>query len=256
VSDRAVRAAVHLHSDWSDDGSWPIERIVQAFSRRHYRVLVMTEHSRGWTDDIYRRYTECCEHVSTPDLLVVPGIEYNDPDNRIHVQVWGDVPFFGSAPSVGDLLHHVTASQGVAVLAHPWRREAWRHIEPEWLDHFSGIELWNRKYDGWAPSEAAADLIDRAGISAFAGLDFHTARQFFPLSLNLDLGSDANSGPTTEAVLRSLRTGRFVAQFMGRDIAAVATGVPRRVAGGAESVRRVLARGARTSQKALARGRT
>ena len=232
MSDRAVRAAVHVHSDWSDDGSWPIERIVQAFRRRRYRVLVMTEHSRGWTDDTYRRYTESCARVSTPDLLVVPGIEYNDPDNRIHVLVWGDVPFFGSTPSVGDLLRHVTASQGVAVLAHPWRRDAWRHIEPAWLDHFSGIELWNRKYDGWAPSQAAADLIERTGLPAFAGLDFHSARQFFPLSLNLDLASDADDGPTTEAVLRSLRTGSFVPEFISRDITALATGMPRRMAGG------------------------
>jgi hypothetical protein len=191
--------------------------------------------------------------VSEPDLLVVPGIEYNDPDNLIHVLVWGDVPFFGSTPSIEDLLHRVTASKGVAVLAHPWRREAWRHVEPAWLDHLSGIELWNRKYDGWAPSQAAAALIERAALPAFAGLDFHTARQFFPLSLSLDLESDANDALTTEAVLRSLRTGRFVPQLMGRDIAALAGGVPRRMAGGAESVRRVLARGARTSQNALAR---
>jgi hypothetical protein len=244
---------VHLHSEWSDDGSWPIERMVQAFRRRHYRVLVMTEHSRGWTDGTFRRYSEACARVSTPDLLVVPGIEYNDPDNLIHIMVWGDVPFFGSTPSIDDLLHHVTDCQGVAVLAHPWRREAWRRVEPAWLDHLSGIELWNRKYDGWAPNQAAADLIRRAGLPAFAGLDFHTARQFFPLSLNLDLETDPNDGPTTEAVLRSLRAGRFVPQFMGRDMATLASGVPRRMAGGAESVRRVLARGARTSQNALAR---
>ena len=43
-----IRAAVHVHSEWSYDGSWPLTRIATAFSRRGYRAVLMAEHDRGF----------------------------------------------------------------------------------------------------------------------------------------------------------------------------------------------------------------
>ncbi|MGH9689377.1 MAG: hypothetical protein ACRD5K_20115, partial [Candidatus Acidiferrales bacterium] len=67
-----------------------------------------------------------------------------------------------------------------------------------------GIELWNRKYDGWAPSRTAPALIDSSGAVPFVGLDFHTWRQSFPLAMALDLDGSI----TEETVLACLRSRR------------------------------------------------
>ena len=44
---KMLRAAAHVHSDWSDDGAWSLDAIARSFRRRHYDVVLMCEHSRG-----------------------------------------------------------------------------------------------------------------------------------------------------------------------------------------------------------------
>ncbi len=128
---------------------------------------------------------------------MVPGIEYSDAANRVHVLVWGPVPFLGENLATIEMLEAVRASQGVAVLAHPSRKNAWQSFTPEWADKLLGIEVWNRKYDGWAPSETAPTLL--AGVDAipFVGLDFHSQRQSFPLTMALELETQITEGSDT-----------------------------------------------------------
>ena len=44
-----ARAVAHVHSQWSYDASWSLSRIAAVFSRMHYSVVLMSEHSRGFT---------------------------------------------------------------------------------------------------------------------------------------------------------------------------------------------------------------
>ena len=125
----------------------------------------------------------------------------------VHVAVWGHVPFFGSAPDIGELLRRVAATDGISVLAHPWRREAWRRFEPSWAQELTAIEIWNRKYDGWAPNRLAVEMGRRERLGEFVALDFHTRRQFFPLAVALRVDSDAR--PDRDAVYSALRAGAF-----------------------------------------------
>lgn len=67
-----------------------------------------------------------------------------------------------------------------------------------------GIEIWNRKYDGWSPSRAALGLLaEDPRLVPFVGPDFHTARQFFPLGMNLEVDA-----LTARDVYDALRAGR------------------------------------------------
>jgi hypothetical protein len=91
---------------------------------------------------------------------------------------------------------------------------AWSVLEPRWAELLLGIELWNRKYDGWAPSATAPALLNSGSLVPFVGLDFHTNRQMFPLAMVLD-----TEGEITDAsVLRSLRSRRCRAQAFGQAI--------------------------------------
>ncbi len=238
----AVRAASHLHSDWSDDGSWALSDLAAGLAARGYDVLLMTEHSRGWTPERWRDFRAACAETSSERGLVVPGIEYNDPDNVVHVLVWGDVPFYGPTPDIGAMLPRVRADGGVAVLAHPWRRKAFERVGEDWYAHLTAVELWNRKYDGWAPNRDAAAMAEAHDLPAFAGLDFHRSNQFFPLSVEIEATTPVSDGLTAGAVVAALRARRFTSRYKARPAEALVDGVAGQAAHGAEAARRVARR--------------
>jgi len=208
-----VPAVCHIHSTWSYDGKWPLDALARRFSSRGYRVVMMTEHDRGFTESRHSAFREACAQVSTAKTLVVPGIEYSDSANRVHVLVWG-TPFLGENLPTGEMLDAAGAAGGVAVLAHPSRKDAWRCFDPSWADMLSGVEIWNRKYDGWAPSKTATPLLERANAIPFVGLDFHTRRQSFPLAMTMDIDSKV----TEQTVLECIRARRVTPRVFGLQV--------------------------------------
>ncbi len=208
-----VLAVSHIHSTWSYDGKWPLEALARRFSSRGYRVVMMTEHDRGFTASRHSAFREACAQVSNAKTLVVPGIEYSDSANRVHVLVWG-TPFLGENLPTGEMLDAVGKAGGVAVLAHPSRKDAWKCFDPCWADMLSGVEIWNRKYDGWAPSTTATPLLERANAIPFVGLDFHTRRQSFPLAMTMDIDSQV----TEQAVLECIRARRVNPRVLGFEV--------------------------------------
>ena len=217
-----ILAACHVHSEWSYDGKWPLGRIAEVFSRRGYRVVMMTEHDRGFDESRRREHRAACRQASTDRILLIPGIEYSDPTNSIHLLVWGDVPFIGEGMSVETILRLAAAGGGIVVYAHPSRREAWKLFQPEWAKQLLGIELWNRKTDGWAPSLAAKNLLKSSGTFPFVGMDFHDHKQLFALGTVVEL-----EGSVTEAkVLAALAAGRGAPQAFGWPVKKFTQGVP------------------------------
>jgi predicted metal-dependent phosphoesterase TrpH len=209
-----ILAACHVHSNLSYDGSFTLEALSDKFSRAGYRVLLMTEHDRGFSPERLRELRRFCDAASTKDLLIIPGIEYSDASNQVHILVWGDVPFLGENLPTKETLQKVKEAGGVAVFAHPFRRNAWKCFEQSWGEALVGIEVWNRKYDGWAPNRIAQDLQRSVGAIPFVGLDFHTQRQFFPLAMAMDLDSPV----TEQAVLDSIRARRVNPRVFGFEV--------------------------------------
>ena len=209
-----IKAACHIHSEWSYDGKWPLPKLAAEFGRRGYRVLLMTEHDRGFTQARLLEYRKACAQASTKDVLMVPGIEYSDRENIVHILVWGSIPFLGEALPTAELLDKVEAAGGIAVFAHPSRKEAWKGFDPQWASKLLGIEIWNRKTDGWAPSKTAVPLIEHAALLPFVGMDFHSSRQFFPLVTQLELET-----PVTEtSVLQGLTLRRCRSTAFGKPV--------------------------------------
>jgi hypothetical protein len=200
-----TRVVAHVHSDWSYDASWPLARLAQAFTKRGYRAILMAEHDRGFDEAKWRAYREACAAASTDEILFVPGIEYSDPENIVHVPVWGQVPFLGENLKTASMLPAAHEAGGIAVFAHPRRNGAYARFDPSWFRYLTGIELWNRRYDGYAPNHDVALLLrSRPELLPFATLDFHTTRHFHPLAMVLDL-----EGPVTEdAILEAIRARR------------------------------------------------
>jgi hypothetical protein len=236
---KSLRVAAHVHSAWSYDADWSLPEIADAFRRRRYDVVLLSEHDRSFDQQRWKDYQQACSHASRDDILLLPGIEYEDADNVVHTPVWGDdVPFLGAGRPTLELLHSAHAEGAVAVLAHPWRRNAVSRYQSEWAPLLSAVEIWNRKYDGFAPRWDAREFADREGFSPFVSLDFHTSRQFFPLAMSVLVAES----PSLAAIVDSIRAGRCQPEFLGMSALSFTSGVPRLALRSVEAVRKGLRR--------------
>lgn len=215
-----IRAAVHVHTDWSYDGIWDLEALVRELKRRGYGAVLTAEHDRTFDAERWDRYRAACAVAEGAlRIPVCPGIEYSDPDNVVHVPVWGaDVPFLGAGRDSAGLIADAADAGAVAVLAHPGRKDAWRRLDQRSLAALAGVEAWNRKYDGWAPGRVGTALAASHSLAPFFGLDFHTERQFFPLAMGIEAPAEA-SGTEVAAALaagrhRPLAFGQAGARFL------------------------------------------
>ena len=205
-----MRAAAHVHSEWSYDGSWTLPAIARLFGRLGYDAVLMCEHDRGFDDAMWRSYRTACARA-TDGALVVPGIEYSDADNRIHVAVWGEIPFLGEGVETGELLSRVSELGASAVFAHPARRRAADAFDPAWGRHLVGVEWWNRKTDGYAPRPETGRELAEHGPIPFASIDFPTPRQLLPLEMVLE----SDRGRSVEGAFGALRARRCRPQAFG-----------------------------------------
>ena len=241
-----LRVASHVHSKWSYDGRWSLDEIARSFAQRGYDAVLLCEHDRGFDPDRWQAYRDACAKASTARTLLVPGIEYSDPGNTVHIPVWGEIPFLGEAVETGDLLRRAEESGGVAVLAHPARRKALEHLDDESLSYLTGVELWNRKYDGYAPSRVAIELLRRRPtLLPVVGLDFHTARQFHPLAMMV-------AGPHERSELgicTALRSGGARATAFGLPAVKLASGLALPAMCGLERARRGVAAQIRAARR-------
>jgi hypothetical protein len=177
----SVPVAVHAHSRWSYDADWSLARIGRVFGRLGARAVMMTEHDTGFDAHRYADYVAECRESSTPACRIVPGIEYSSPENDIHILTWGLDRFLGEGRETLHTLRDVAEAGGVAVFAHPKRREVWRRFSPDWVPYLAAIEVWNRKTDGLAPCGEALSLVIETGLPATVGVDFHRRQQIWPL---------------------------------------------------------------------------
>jgi hypothetical protein len=216
-----IRAAAHVHTDWSYDGSWDLEALVRELKRRGYGAVLTAEHDRTFDPDRWERYRAACAVAEGAlRIPVCPGIEYSDPDNVVHVPVWGvELPFLGAGRRSADLIAEAADTGAVAVLAHPGRKDAWRRLDARSFEGLSGIEVWNRKYDGWAPGAVGTELAAAHSLAPFFGLDFHTQRQFFPLAMGIEADAGASGAELVTALSagkhRPLAFGREGSRFLG-----------------------------------------
>jgi predicted metal-dependent phosphoesterase TrpH len=248
----AVRVAVHVHSEWSYDARWSLQALADAFAKRRYDAVLMSEHDRGFDERRWQDYRQACADASDERILLVPGMEYEDADSVVHVPVWGEqMPYLGAARPTLELLRDARDAGGFCVFAHPWRRDAYARYSDEWTPFFDAVEIWNRQYDGIAPNAGGLALAERLGLPPFVGLDFHTQRQFFPLALSLDVEPPLSAA----AVVRALQARRFRAEALGVSALRFASGLPAVPARAAERARRGLRGPVRSLERRLGRSR-
>lgn len=243
-----IRIVSHVHSDWSYDGSWSLPALAEAFARRGYDAVLMAEHDRGFDANRWAAFRAACAEASRERIILIPGIEYSDPSDSVHIPVWGDIPFLGEGLETEVLLPRAAEAGAFTVLAHPARRQVLDRLDPALLAHLGGLEVWNRKYDGIAPNREAARLLRRRPeLLPMVSLDFHTARQFHPLAMMIEI--DGPPGET--AVCEAFMTRRARATAFGLDAQGLALSPAWPAMRGLERGRKRAARQARRVQATL-----
>jgi hypothetical protein len=245
---RTVKAAFHVHSEWSYDAKLTLAEVAGLFGRHGYDAVFMCEHDRGFSAERLRAYVTACAQASVEGPVLVPGIEYADADDRVHVPVWGTEPFLGEGLPTTRLLQEVAEHNGASVLAHPRRRDAWEIVDPDWLRLCTGIEIWTRKWDGWAPNRRACEWAADAGLVGVAALDLHNPGQLFPLAMELEIATTTLS---VGACVDALRKGNCRAMIGGLPAAPLTRGGLASAARAIERVRRPVWRGGRRARERL-----
>ena len=247
---RTIRVAPHVHSEWSYDAEWPLAQLVEAFRERKYDAILTAEHDRGFDDARWDAYREACAAASTDEVLVVPGMEYEDAESLVHIPVWGEaLPFLGAARPTEELLRDARAADAFTVFAHPARRDAGAAFNPDWTPLLNAVEVWNRHYDGIAPYPGGRSLAAEQGLRPFVALDFHTRRQFFPLAMLIDVEEPV----TAATVVQALGAGRFRTEALGRDALSLGGGVAGKSLLAAERVRKHIRGPVRRAQRLFGR---
>lgn len=198
-----IRAVLHIHSTWSYDGSWNLPEIARLYGRFGIRAVMLTEHDTGFDPESFSTYRAACAAASTPRCTLIPGIEYSSPENDIHILTWGLRSFLAEHRPVLETLKAVRAHGGAAVFAHPVRRNSWEKFDPEWADFLSAIELWNRKADGICWGSKAFEIIQKTGLPATVGQDFHRMKQLYPLTQTFEIPEGFSYKDNIEEILVS-----------------------------------------------------
>ena len=134
------------------------------------------------------------------------------------------------------------AAGGVAVFAHPARRDAWRLFRDPWVPLLDGIEIWNRKADGLAPGAQALRLQAETGLAPTVGVDFHRARHLYPLDHAVAAAAATRDG-LEPALVQAIREGRLAPRAYRRRLVRAgdaAAGGPLRLHRALETARRAL----------------
>lgn len=203
---RSLRVVLHAHSTWSYDGHWSLPQIARFFGRFGVDAVLMSEHDTGFAPDRFEAYREACAAASTPKCRLIPGIEYSSPDNDIHILTWGLSRFLAEHRPVLETLDRVRTDGGVAIFAHPIRRQAFAKFDDRFIPLLDGIELWNRKSDGIAPGQEARTLLARTCLAPTVGCDFHRLRHFWPLWHEVEVeGENLEAGIVTALKERRAR---------------------------------------------------
>jgi hypothetical protein len=198
---------VHVHSTFSHDGRDTLAAL-HAFARERGIAFVgLTDHAEDLDRTIFDRFVADCARVSTPDVRLIPGLEFRFAGwSGLHLLALGlrqwiepatPAEFAAIAPGVA----------GFTIMAHPLLPRY--QLPDEVAATLNGIEVWNAAYNTrFLPDPRAIRLLEHARrrypqLVGVAGLDQHDSRN--DRETRLQLLADRAADP-----LEELRAGRFV----------------------------------------------
>lgn len=157
-----MKADLHIHSNFSNDGKSTVEEILLAAAARGLGCIAITDHNSFEAYDLVK---------DNGKIIVIPGIEVSSQEG--HILAYGidrDIPRGMTIKETIDMIHD---AGGVAFAAHPYRW--WSGLgEKNTLENdFDGTEANNARSTASGNRRSEA-LAARIGKPVSAGSDAHT----------------------------------------------------------------------------------
>lgn len=182
-----LKGIIHVHSNYSYDGRNSVQEITQYAKNQGYSFICMSEHSDTLNEEKMAQYVQECQRVSSPDCLVVPGIEFTS-ENNFHLVGLG-VQHYTDTKDPIRVAEFIHQQGGIAIIAHPIR---YNYQIPKQLVHLvDGIEVWNGVYDGrFVPNDRSLELLremrrENKSLLAFGAVDLHRITHHVKVTITL-----------------------------------------------------------------------
>ncbi len=156
-----MKADLHLHTRYSDDGWSPADKVVRQCRKKGFGCIAITDHNS------FRAYEEVKD---SEGIIIIPGEEVSSSEGHIiALGIDREIPKGMGVKETIDAIHE---AGGIAIAAHPyrwWSGLGRKNVIPE----FDGIEAWNSKSTPLA-NRRSRKLAQSFGKMITAGSDAHT----------------------------------------------------------------------------------
>lgn len=157
-----MKADLHIHSNFSNDGKSTVEEIVAEAVEKGLGCIAITDHNSFEAYDLVK---------DNGKVIVMPGIEVSSEEGHILAYgVSGDIPRGMTIKETIDAIHE---AGGVAFAAHPYRWWSGLGEKNTLENNFDGIEARNARSTASSNRRSEA-LAARTGKPVSAGSDAHT----------------------------------------------------------------------------------
>jgi hypothetical protein len=197
---KSLRGILHIHSDFSYDGSNTIEEWASFLKNKGYDFVCFTEHDDSFDHHKMIQFVESCNRVCTHSFHAIPGIEFRCK-NLVHILGIG-MKSYRSIHDPFDAAAFIRENGGMSVIAHPglFKRDTIQQL----VKVVDGMEIWNGLKDSrFLPDPVILNLFADSkkvnqNLIAFGGADLHSISSYFPLDiyLNHDGDFDVNNQTT------------------------------------------------------------
>lgn len=202
------RGVLHLHSTYSD-GACSLAQLAELARAAGLDFLVPADHDTYLDRDRLARYVAECAGLSSDDLLIVPGVEF-EREGR-HVVAFGPDGLLArlDAVTVVNDPASVRAQGGFTIWAHPALTFSPTLHKPLQLP-YDAWEIWNLRADGAHPCVPLRRALRRRSprlwpVRPLAGADFHGGSSLGAAGLSVSLSTALSSVTLCEA----LRAGHY-----------------------------------------------
>ncbi|MCD1294392.1 metal-dependent phosphoesterase [Methanocella sp. CWC-04] len=161
-----LRFDLHVHSNFSKDGTSSIESILKAAKAKGLDGIAITDHD---TTKGAKYALEICEKVA-PGLIVIPGEEISTKSG--HMIVLGITETIPPGLSVKDTIVRARELGGTIIIPHPGHRMRHGMNVPRGID---AVEIFNSRYIVGYHNYMARRRAHRKSVPGVAGSDAHTA---------------------------------------------------------------------------------
>jgi len=209
IKRRKLKGAAHIHTSVSYDGVMSVEEISSFFRGKKFDFVLITEHSENVSNNELNKLISECKRFSSSEFLIIPGLEFSCRDN-LHILGFGINKTLESDDPL-EVIHHIRQQQGVAVLAHPTKKNY--ALDRIWIEELDGAEIWNLAYDGkFLPQVKSIRMFKKLAeqnpdLKPFGGMDLHQEKNYYDIALRIE-----PKNLNQNQILKDLKEGNFTVE--------------------------------------------